>query len=298
MKHSPLKPPYVLDRLQCSSCRWSNLRDGCFHVRTTEHAVSPDESVAALEAVRSRAEDGVVYHPDIHNSDLMKGFPPPKDRRVTIENWTDTTDTLRWTHLNGSVVFKTLAVEKGDGPVWILPRRMLDLEKLDRAQVLWGKTKQEAKRISVADWLRRSETDALVVLHDGHIVAEQYFGAMTPATPHRLWSASKSVLASILAPLLFERAVDEQALATKYVPELAQSGLAGATVRQLLDMYTGVRVPCFPSPEEIGTTDEATLKQWTSGTPEFRRADNEFARMCRAMGVIPWTSGRGNRWLL
>ena len=143
-----------------------------------------------------------------------------------MENFWDTTDTLRWTQLNGSVVFKSVPVEKGDGPVWVLPRRMLDPEKMDRAQVLWGKSPQDAKRISVADWLRRSETDALVVLHDGHIVAEQYFGEMTPFTPHRLWSASKSVLASILAPLLFERGVDERALTTKYVPELARSGLA------------------------------------------------------------------------
>jgi CubicO group peptidase (beta-lactamase class C family) len=85
--------------------------------------------------------------------------------------------------------------------------------------------------------------------------------------------------------------VDERELATKYVPELAGSGLVGATVRQLLDMYTGVRAPCFPSPKEIGTTDEVTLKQWALGTPEFRRADHVFARMCRAMGAFPGLPG-------
>jgi CubicO group peptidase (beta-lactamase class C family) len=56
-------------------------------------------------------------------------------------------------------------------------------------------------------------------------------------------------------------------------------------------MYTGVRVPCFPTPLEIGTNDEATLRQWTPGTREFRSADNEFARMCRAMGASPWRPG-------
>lgn len=259
----------------------------------TERAVSPDGSVVATGSAPKQTEDGVVYHRDIHDSDLMKGFPPPKDRRVTIENWTDTTDTLRWTHLNGSVVFKTLAVDNGHGPVWVLPRRMLDPEKIDHAQVLWGKSEQEAKSISVADWLRRSETDALVVLHDGHIVAEQYFGAMTPSTPHRLWSASKSVLASILAPLLFEHAVDERTLVSEYLPELAATGFAGATVRQLLDMYTGLRAPCFPSPKEIGTTAEATLKQWTFGSPEFRCADNIFARTCRAAGTFPQLPSEG-----
>ena len=60
--------------------------------------------------------------------------------------------------------------------------------------------------------------------------------------------------------------VDERAEVTRYVPQLSRSGLSGATVRQSLDMYTGVRAPCFPSPQEIGTTDEATLKQIASMT--------------------------------
>jgi len=253
---------------------------------SAEREPSPD-GPAALGTGLKQSNEGVVYHRDVHNSNLMQGFPPPQDRRVTIDNWSDTTDALRWTHLNAAVVFKSLPVERGDGPVWVLPRRMLDPEKLDRAEVLWGKTKQGAKRISVADWLRRSETDALVVLHDGHIVAEQYFGAMTPYTPHLLWSASKSVLASVIAPLLSDGTLDERSLATQYVPELSQSGLAGATIRELLDMYTEVHAPCFPSPAEIGTTDPATLRQWTVGTPECRRADNLFARMLRVQGTYP-----------
>jgi CubicO group peptidase (beta-lactamase class C family) len=234
-----------------------------------------------------QTDTGVVYHRDIHRSDMMKGFPPPPDKRVTIHNWPDHTDALRWTHLNGSYVFKTIPIEGPNGPVWVLPRHMLDREKLETAKVLWGKTNEEAQRISVRDWLLRSETDAFVVLHEGHIVAEHYFGDMTPTTPHRLWSASKSVLASTFASLLFTRSVEEEAPAERYVSELAQCGLAGASVRQLLDMYTGVAVPCFPSAEELGINDEAALKQWTLGTPEFRRADNQFARMCRAMGVFP-----------
>ena len=114
---------------------------------------------------------------------------------------------------------------------------------------------------------------------------------MTPRTRHILWSASKSVLASLLAPFLSDGTLDERELATKYIPELARSGFDGATVRQLLDMYTGIRAPCFPSPRELGITDKAALKEWTFNTPEFRRADNVFARTCRAQGVVPRLPG-------
>jgi hypothetical protein len=51
----------------------------------------------------------------------------------------------------------------------------------------------------VSKWLVQSETDAFLVLHDGHIVAEQYFGEMTPDTRHILWCGGKSILTSVLA---------------------------------------------------------------------------------------------------
>ena len=34
-----------------------------------------------------------MFHRDIHNSDLMKGFPPPTDQRVTMENFWSTRPT-------------------------------------------------------------------------------------------------------------------------------------------------------------------------------------------------------------
>lgn len=226
-----------------------------------------------------------MFHP--RKSPVMQGFPPPKDARVTIDNWTDTTDSIRWTHLNTPAVFKTAPVLRGNSPVWVLPRKPLDPDRLSRALVKWGRSHDNAAQISVSDWLARSETDALVVLHDGHIVAEQYFGEMTPATRHILWSASKSILASILAPRLASGEIQAEEQAARYVPELAKTGFAGATVRQLLDMHTGIRCQCFPSARELGIGDKPYPAEWILGTPEFRLADNDFARLTRAMGTSP-----------
>lgn len=242
---------------------------------------------AAVAAGPQQSEEGVVYHRDIHKSDLMKGFPPPKHKRVTIENWTDTTDTVRWAQLNASAIFKCVGIETGNVPVRSLPRRMLAPQLLDRTRVLWGKTKEEAKSIPVAEWLRRSETDALVVLHDGHIVVEQYLGEMTPRTRHPLWSAGKSVLASVVARFLSNGVLDLHAPVTKYVPELSATGFQGATIRQLLDMHTGIRFRSFPSLRELRTSDETALKEWAWGSPEFRKARNECARYMRIAGAFP-----------
>jgi hypothetical protein len=219
----------------------------------------------------------VVYHP--RQSDVMRGFPPPKERRVNIDNWTESTPNLRWTHLHPYTVFPTAVLDPGRGPVWTLPRRMVDENDLAKLQVLWGGSREDARQIPVLDWLERSETDAFLVLHDGHIVVEHYWGDMTPRTPHQLWSASKSWLATLLAPLLAQGLIDADSPATRYVEELAGTGFAGATVRQLLDMTTGIHARCFPGPRELGLGDQPLPAEWSFGSPEFRKAEHEFARV-------------------
>jgi CubicO group peptidase (beta-lactamase class C family) len=139
----------------------------------------------------------------------MEGCPPPPDKRVTHANWAETIASIRWTHLNADRVFKTVPIEQDDTPVWVLPRKMLDPAKLDRAQVRWGESLDTSERVSVKEWLLMSETDALVILHHGKIVSEQYFGKMTPQTRHAIWCGSKSFLATILAPYIAHGTLDE-----------------------------------------------------------------------------------------
>ena len=83
-------------------------------------------------------------------------------------------------------------------------------------------------------------TDALVVLHDGQLVAERYDAGMTATTPHLLMSVSKSLVGCVAGVLAERELLDPAAPVTAYVPEAGSSGYAGATVRHLLDMRTGV----------------------------------------------------------
>ena len=87
-------------------------------------------------------------------------------------------------------------------------------------------------------------TDALVVLHDGRLVAERYDAGMTAASVHLLMSVSKSIVGCVAGVLADRGLLDPGALVTAYVPEVGRtstsSGYAGATIRNLLDMRTGV----------------------------------------------------------
>ena len=176
------------------------------------------------------------------------------------------------------VQFKAVPIEKGKARTCVLPRRMLDPEALGREKVRWGDSADTAITVSVDEWLRRTESDALVVLHDGQIVAEQYFGEMTPQTRHAIWCGSKSFLATVLAPFLCNGLLDEGVQVTEYVHEFLGTGFEGATVRHLLDYVTSLAY------EEVWDSSEP---EWVFGTPEFRRAEHDFARCNRVSGCLP-----------
>jgi CubicO group peptidase (beta-lactamase class C family) len=91
--------------------------------------------------------------------------------------------------------------------------------------------------LSLEGFLRETDTDGFVILHRGRILFEHYANGMTPDTPHILMSVSKSMLGLLFGSL----ELDAERRVTEIVPELAETAYRGATLRQLLDMRTGIR---------------------------------------------------------
>ncbi|RAG61311.1 hydrolase, partial [Burkholderia multivorans] len=56
-----------------------------------------------------------------------------------------------------------------------------------------------------------------------------------------LMSVSKSLVGTVAGVLVGAGELETSRLVTDYVPELAESGYAGATVRDILDMRSGIR---------------------------------------------------------
>ena len=63
---------------------------------------------------------------------------------------------------------------------------------------------------------------------------------MTAGTRHLVMSVSKSILSCVAGVLADRGLLDLRAPVPTYVPEVSDSGYAGATIRDLLDMRTGV----------------------------------------------------------
>lgn len=77
-------------------------------------------------------------------------------------------------------------------------------------------------------------------MHEGHIITEIYSNDMTPSTNHGLGSLTRNVVASVIAILAEQKKLDLEAPVQTYMPEFSNSGFAGATIQQLLDMRSGV----------------------------------------------------------
>jgi len=94
-------------------------------------------------------------------------------------------------------------------------------------------------RTKLTDVLERQYNDGILVLKNGEILVEGYFGALTPQRPHAMFSMSKSIVGVIAAVLENRGVVDLSKPVAFYVPELAGSGYGEETLRRLMDMRDG-----------------------------------------------------------
>lgn len=130
--------------------------------------------------------------------------------------------TSNFSHME--TAFLTTPMARGDGPVSPLPA--------GPAMTLPD---------GAADWIAARSVTALVVLDDGELVHESYH-AGTDAQDRRIsWSVAKSFLSALTGIVLAEGAIDSlDDPVTRYAPALQGSAYDGATLRNVLQMSSGV----------------------------------------------------------
>lgn len=163
----------------------------------------------------------------------MTGFPPPPQGVVTLENWQQPPFN-QWAFQHLRELIPTQRIARGAEATAL--QRQADPPDLDDIAV----ARLGAGAATVGGVLADTWTDAVIVLHEGAIVLERYVGQMRAETPHLLMSVSKSLVGCVCGILASQGILDTEAPVAQYVPEFAGSGYDGATVRNVLDMRTGV----------------------------------------------------------
>jgi len=199
-------------------------------------------TVLALACTATMAQTAPPALPTAEQTDPVKlgwmvGSPPPPDKVIRFADGSFYTfPKFRWSFSNTRQLGPTTNVSRGLAPAVALPRA----ERTDIDAVTFtplGKTEP----MTWAQSLGANFTDGIVVLHKGRVVYERYFGALKVDGQHVAHSVTKSFFGTIGATLVAEGKLDENAKVAQYVPELKDSAFGDATIRQLLDMRTGLK---------------------------------------------------------
>ncbi len=169
---------------------------------------------------------------------LMRGFPPPRELTIRPEGGElsgSSFPNTRWAFSHQRELKPTANVRRGPGPASVLPRALRD----DIDGITF--TTMDGETMTWAQSLEAMYVDGIAALHRGAIIYETYRGEGAPERPHIAFSVTKSFVGLIAATLAHEGVIDTSAKVGFYLPELSSSAFGDATVRQVMDMTTGVR---------------------------------------------------------
>lgn len=166
----------------------------------------------------------------------MQGSPPPPDKIIRFADGSYFEfPQMRWSVCHFQQLMPTKAVSRGLSLA--VPFEKKELPEIDKVTFTpWEATLPMTWQQS----LSANFTDGILVLHHGKTIYEKFSGCLTPTNRHAAMSLTKSFVGLLGEMLVAENKLDENQPVKHYIPELAKSAFGDATVRQVLDMTTGL----------------------------------------------------------
>jgi CubicO group peptidase (beta-lactamase class C family) len=174
----------------------------------------------------------------------MQGFPPPPDKLITQPDSNYFSfPKLRWSVCHLREFLPTEEISRGLGsPVpldYPPPHEFADYREAIDAVTFTPVGSDE--KMSWEESLYANYTDGMLIIHKGRVVYERYFGCLEEDGKHAAMSMTKS-LTGLLAEIMVEEGdLDDTLLVRDVIPEIGDSAFATATIRQVMDMTTGVK---------------------------------------------------------
>ena len=174
----------------------------------------------------------------------MQGFPPPQDKLITQPDANYFSfPKLRWSVCHLREFIPTEQISRGLGA----PAALDYLEPAD-----FAKTREQIdalnfmpmnsnKQMTWKESLDANYTDGMLIIHQGRVVYERYSGCLKEDGKHAIMSMTKSITGLLAEIMVAEGDLDDKLLVRDIIPEIGDSAFSNATVRQVMDMTTGVQ---------------------------------------------------------
>jgi hypothetical protein len=174
----------------------------------------------------------------------MEGFPPSPDTLITQPDTNYFSfPKLRWSVCHLREFLPTEEISRGlDAPValdYLPPAEFAD--ERQAIDALTFKPMNSVEEMSWQESLYANYTDGILIIHQGRVVYERYLGCLREDGKHAAMSMTKSVTGLLAEIMVSEGTLDDTALVRDIIPEIGESAFATATVREVMDMTTGVR---------------------------------------------------------
>jgi len=202
--------------------------------RSSDQALAEEKTSGELHSQQEKAF--TAEESDPKNFQWMQGFPPSHDKRLSAADGSFFRfPALRWSVMHMREFLPTINVSRGRGTPSELS---YDLDPgIDKVEFLPWEIDQ---KMTWNESLMKNYTDGILILHKGKVVYEKYFGELNEMKVHAVMSLTKSLTGTLASILVAEGLIDEDAVLTEYIPELSGSAFEDATVRQVMDMTTGL----------------------------------------------------------
>jgi CubicO group peptidase (beta-lactamase class C family) len=151
---------------------------------------------------------------------------------ISLDNWL-APPYSHWSFQHVDEFVPTAVISRGSGTVAALASAVAPMADVPV-------TSTHGVATTVGAVMAGTATDGWAIAFRGSMVTEEYLDGLRPHTRHLLFSVSKSLVAAVVGALHAGGAIELDARVTAFVPSLANCGYAGATVRHLLDMRSGI----------------------------------------------------------
>ena len=167
----------------------------------------------------------------------MQGFPPPEDKVISAIDGSF----FKFPALRYSVCHMRQFMPTNNVSAAQKKQYRFKVKLNEGIDTLTFSPLKSDQRMTWETSLSKNYTDGIIILHKGKIVYEKYFGELKPNGLHAAMSVSKTFTGTLGALLVEEGLLDENKTGADYVPELKNSAFGDATIRQILDMTTGLK---------------------------------------------------------